>query len=76
MAKAFATIDTEMKAKHDNIISELIALRITKAKRKNLRGGGGPMKFTLNWLSRKKKRFGSNEFKKAKAKAKKICRGN
>ena len=35
-------IDSEMKAKRDNIISELINLRITKAKAKeNFRRGGG-----------------------------------
>ena len=35
------TIDTEMKAKRDNIISKLITLRITKAKAKENSGGGG-----------------------------------
>ena len=35
------TIDTEMKAKRDNIISELITFRITKAKAKENSGGGG-----------------------------------
>ena len=35
------TIDTEMKAKRDNIISELIAFRSTKARAKENRGGGG-----------------------------------
>ena len=47
------TIDTEMKAKRDNIISELTTLRITKAKAKENSGGGvdETMKFTLNWLS-------------------------
>ena len=45
-------IDTEMKAKRDNIISELITLRITKAKAKEIwGGGGGRMKFTLSSLS-------------------------
>ena len=37
-----------MKAKRDNNISELITLRITKAKAKeNWEGGGGALKFTL-----------------------------
>ena len=35
------TIDTEKKAKRDNINSELITLRITKAKAKENLGGGG-----------------------------------
>ena len=35
------TIDTEMKAKRDNMISELITFRITKAKAKENSGGGG-----------------------------------
>ena len=34
------TIDTEMKAKRDNIISELITLRIAKAKAKENSEGG------------------------------------
>ena len=68
------TIDTEMKAKRDNIISELITLRITKAKAKENWGGGGSMKFTLNWLSCQKI-IGINKFKKAKAKAKKYVGG-
>ena len=70
------TIETEMKAKRDNLISELITLRITKAKAKeNWRGGGGgSMKFTLNWLSCQKI-IGINKFKKAKAKAKKYFGG-
>ena len=65
-----------MKAKRDNIISELITLRITKAKAKEnwRRGGGGSMKFTLNWLSCQKI-IGINKFKKAKAKAKKYVGG-
>ena len=44
------TIDTEIKAKRDNIISELITFRITKANAKE-NSGGGRTKFTLNWLS-------------------------
>ena len=34
------TIDTDMKAKRDNIISELISFRITKAKAKENLGAG------------------------------------
>ena len=47
-ATKFHTIDTEMKATRDDIISELITLRITKAKAKENsgRGGGRSMKFT------------------------------
>ena len=36
------SVDTEIKAKRDNIFSEVITFRITKAKAKeNSRGGGG-----------------------------------
>ena len=48
-ARRCNTIDTELKAKRDNIISELITFRSTKAKAKENSGGGGEVE--LNWLS-------------------------
>ena len=45
------TIDTEIKAKRDNMISELITFRITKAQAKENSSGGCQIKFTLKWLS-------------------------
>ena len=60
-----------MKAKRDNIISELIILRITKAKAKeNSGGGGGGNEIHLELAVMQKRIFGINNFKKAKAKAK------
>ena len=56
------------------MISELITLRITKAKAKENSGGGGSVKFTLNWLSCQKN-IGINKFEKAKAKVKRYVGG-
>ena len=69
------TIDTEMKAKRDNIISELITLRITKAKAKEIRGGGGVDETHLKLAVMQKILIGISRFKRAKAKATKYVGG-
>ena len=58
------TIDTEMKAKRDNIISELITLRLTKAKAKEKSGGGGGSsnEIHLKVAVMQKKLIGINKF--------------
>ena len=66
---AGCTIDTEMKAKRDNLISELIALGIPKAKAKK-NWGGGVDEIHLK-LAVMPKNIGINKLKKAKTKAKK-----
>ena len=43
-----------MKAKRDNVFSELIAFRITKRTAKEKMGGGVRIKFPVNGLSCKK----------------------
>ena len=63
-----------MKAKRDNIISELITFRITKAKAKE-NSGGGSNEIHLKLAVMQKLLIGINKFKKAKAKAKKYVGG-
>ena len=63
-----------MKAKRDNIISELITLRIRKAKAKvNSEGGSNEIRLKLAVMQ--KILIGINKFKNAKAKAKKSVGG-
>ena len=73
-APKLSTIDKDMKAKRDNIISELITLRITKAKPKENSGRGGVDEIHLK-LAVIPKNIGINKFQKAKAKAKKHVGG-
>ena len=63
-----------MKAKRDNIISELITLRITKAKAKE-HSEGGSNEIHLKLAVMHKIFIGMNKFKNAKAKAKKNVGG-
>ena len=63
-----------MKAKRDNIISELITLRIAKAKAKE-NSGGGVNEIHLKVAVIQKILIGINKFWKAKAKAKKYVGG-
>ena len=64
-----------MKAKRDNIISELITLRITKAKAKeNSEGGSNEIHLKLAVMH--KILIGINKFKNAKAESEEIFSGN
>ena len=62
------TIDTEIKAKRDNIISELITLRIAKAKAKENSGGGGVDEIHLKLDVMPTKIIGIKKLKKRKRK--------